>query len=109
MLAAVVAAALQHVEEALHVGVDISVRLLQRVPNARLRGEMHDLRKTVLREQGFGCPAIREIELQKAEFWITFQKLQPRLLQFRIVIAVHAVDADDLATLRQQSLRDMKS
>ena len=55
MLAAVVPAAFQHVEEALQVGVDIGVRIAERMAHAGLRGEMHDMRKSVLGEQRRGA------------------------------------------------------
>ena len=42
MVDAVVAAALEHVERALHVGVEIGVRVRQAVAHAGLRGQVHD-------------------------------------------------------------------
>ena len=62
MLAVVMPAAFQYVQEALNIGVDIGVRVLQRVAHTRLRGKMHHLGKAVLRKQRFRGCAIRKIE-----------------------------------------------
>ena len=41
MLGAAVAAAFENIEKAREIGVEIGMRILQRVAHARLRGEMH--------------------------------------------------------------------
>ncbi len=51
MLAAVVAAAFQHVDEAFEIGIDIGVGMFERIANARLGREMDDDRKPMLLEQ----------------------------------------------------------
>ncbi len=51
MLAIVVTAALQHVDEALEIRIDIGVGILQRIANAGLRREMDHDGKSMLREQ----------------------------------------------------------
>ena len=40
---------------------------------------------------------------------MALQNVEPRLLELRIVIVVDDVEADDLAAIRQQALRDVKS
>ncbi len=67
MLATVVAAALQHVEEALEIGVDIDMRIVHRIAHAGLGGEMDDLRKTVLQEQVRGRGAVGQVARDEAE------------------------------------------
>src|SRR3984893_7418797 len=101
MLAAIVAAALQHVDEALDIRVDIGVRVFKRIANARLGREMNDDRKTMLLEQQSDCRAIGQIELHKGEFGMALENLETGFLQFGIVIIVDDIEADDLAAVRQ--------
>ena len=67
MLAIVVAAAFEHVDEALDIRIDIGVGMLERIANAGLCREMDDHGKAVLREKRLCCRAVREIELHKGE------------------------------------------
>jgi len=46
----IVPAPFQHIDEALHVGIDIGMGMLQRITNAGLRGEMDHHSKAVLRK-----------------------------------------------------------
>ena len=55
--APLVPAALQHVEEADEVGVDIGVRVLERVAHAGLGREMHHDRRAGSRRTGQGWPS----------------------------------------------------
>src|SRR6185312_10404639 len=108
MLAPVMTAALQHVEETLDIGVDIVMGMVDRMPHPRLRGKMHHLDKAVLREQGLHRPAIGEVELDEAELGLTLKYGKPGLFQSRIVVMVEVIDADDGASASQQTLRDVK-
>ena len=68
MPAAVVAAAFQHVDEALDVGIDIGVRIFKRIAHAGLRREMDDMRETVLAANSAATAgAVGEIELDETE------------------------------------------
>src|SRR5262245_47858725 len=109
MPAAVVAAALEHVEKALQVGVDIGMRIDQRMPHAGLRGEMHDLRKLVLGEQRRHAGAVGEVELDEAIAVQPGELGQPRLLKGRVVVAVDVVETDHGAASLQQAARDMEA
>src|SRR5437879_6122038 len=97
MLATVMAAAFQHVNEALEVGVNISVRVLKRIADACLGCEMNDNRKTVLRKQRLHYRAIGQIELHKAEPGLALQNVEASLLQPGVVVIVDAVEADNFA------------
>ena len=46
----VMTAALEHIEHADDIALDIAVRVLQRVPHTRLGAQMHDSLKLLLRE-----------------------------------------------------------
>ena len=53
--------------EALHVGIDIGVRVLQRVAHAGLGGEMDDVGEFLRGKQRGGGIAVRQVELDEAE------------------------------------------
>ena len=67
MLDAVVAAALEDVHRPDDVGIDVGVRVLERVAHARLRGEMDDPLRPRLGKQPFHAGAVDEIELVEGE------------------------------------------
>ncbi len=60
-------AAFEHVEEAGQIGVQIGMRILQRVPHARLRREMHHWAELAVAEDRLGAGAVGKIELVKGE------------------------------------------
>ena len=62
-----VAARLEDVQEAGDVGADVLVRVGQRVPHARLRGEVDDAVEAVAREQAFDRRAVGDVELLERE------------------------------------------
>ena len=103
-----VAAALEHVEEAGQVGIRIGIRIDQRMPHAGLCGEMHHVRKPVRREQVGHRRAIRQIDLLEAEVRAVGGKIfEPRLLQPGIVVGVEIVEANHAVAIRQQTLADV--
>src|SRR5690242_2212780 len=109
MRAAIMAAAFQNVEESLDIRFRIGVRMIERVANTGLRGEVDHLCEAMPLEQRFRRGAVREIELLESEFRLVLQKTEARLLQGRIIIVVDAIDADHGAALRQQAPCDVKA
>ncbi len=103
----VMAAAFEHVEKARQVGVDIGVRVLQRVAHARLGGEMDHHLRPHRGEQLRGARAVGEVDLPEREARAPEQAVQARPLEPRIVVLVQAVDADHAAALGQQPLGQM--
>ena len=67
MPAAVVPAAFEDSCEAGQIGIDIGERIDERMPNAGLRGQMNDVRKTMFLEQACHPVAIGEIELDETQ------------------------------------------
>ena len=65
MLAAIVAAPFEHVDKTFDIGVDIGVRIFERITDAGLRGEMNDNGKRCCANSDFDRRAIREIQLLK--------------------------------------------
>src|SRR6516225_2278589 len=109
MTAAIVPASLQHVEKALEVGIDISMRMFDRVAHAGLGREMNDRRKALPRKERCNCLAIREIGLHKGEAAILTQDIQPRPLQGGVIIAVEIVEPEDRPAFGQKLSGDMKA
>src|SRR5450631_1409604 len=108
MFGAIVTAALQHVDEALDICVDIGVRVFKRIANTGLGCEMNDDWKMMLLEKRFGSRAIGQIEFHKGEIGMALQNLETRFFQFGVVITVDRVKAHYHATVRQQTLRNVK-
>src|SRR5690349_15024030 len=91
-------AALEYVEKSGKIGVHINVRVLQRITNAGLRGQMHHWAELALRKNGLNRGSFGEIDLVEGKVVEFAQNRQPRLLQRRIVIIIDTVDADHRAT-----------
>ena len=109
MTATIVPASLQNIGEADQIGVDIGVRISERVSHARLRGQMDDHGKPIPREQRRYRHAIRHIKPFELEARVVAKDIEPGRLQPRIVIGVEIIDPDDAMTGLQQSLRHVES
>src|SRR5665213_243458 len=109
MAALIVTATFQNVAEADEIGINVSLRVDQRMTHAGLSGEMHDVRKTVFGKERSHAGAIGEIELDEAEARKLGQFRKPRVFQLRIVIGIQVVDADDRPGALQQTARDVKA
>src|SRR6185437_3566451 len=109
MAAAVVAAAFENIGEADEIGVHIRMRIDQRIAHARLRGEMHDMRKPVLGEQRGNAVAVGQVELDEAEAGMPGKLRETGVLQLRIVISIEIVETDNGAAAFQKSLGDVEA
>ena len=67
MLTAVVTAAFKNIDEALHIRIDIGVRMRDRMPDTCLRREMNDMLEFALAKQSSRRLAIRKIEFDELE------------------------------------------
>src|ERR1043166_6110502 len=76
--------------------------------HAGLSGKVHDRGKTMGGEQRRRAGTIRQIELRETKARETRELRKPRLLEFRIVIGVEIVDADDRVPFAQAA-RNMKA
>ena len=86
-------ASFENVHEALKVGINVSMRVRQRITNTSLCGEVNDGRKLSLRKEllnGFAVGNIEMVEIEPAAFR---QPVQSRLLELRVVIGSEIVDA----------------
>src|SRR5476651_213680 len=109
MAAALVAAAFQDIEEPVEICARIGMRVDQRMPDARLGGEMDNERKAMLGEQRRGGSTVRQIQPHELEILGAREFLQPRLLELRVVVRREIVNADDVAAGLHQTARDMKT
>ena len=101
-------AAFENVDEARQVAVDIGVRVRERIPDARLRGEVHDARRPVLAKHGGHRRVVGEIELEELETRHSDQLLESRLLEADVVVVVDDVETDHLVAAVQQATRDVE-
>ena len=67
MIGSTMAAALENVEKAGEIGVEISVRVLQGVANAGLRREMHDRSELAVAKNALDGPPLGKIDFMEAE------------------------------------------
>lgn len=94
----VVAAGLEHVEEADEVALEVGTRILDGVAHARLGGEVHHDVEAVLGEQALDEGGIAQVAAHEGEAAVGVglgQHAQARVLDAGVVIAVKVVEADD--------------
>ena len=109
MPAAVMTATFQNIHEALQVGIDVGVRILQRMANAGLGRKMKDMMKLLRRKQRLDRAPLGEIELDEAKSGLACELLQPRFLERRIVVRRKVVDTDDTAPCLNEAARHMRA
>lgn len=98
MLDRVVAAGLEHVEEADEVALQVGARVLDGVADARLGGEVHNDVEAVLCEQALDEGGVAQVAAHEGEAAVCVglcQHAQARVLDSGVVIAVEVVEADD--------------
>ena len=106
VLHTVVAAALQHVQRAGYVAVDVGLRGLQRIAHAGLGGQVHDAIKLLAPEQIRHAGGVLKAELRNAEASLGREARQAGFLQCRVVVRVQVVESDDRITAAEQLVRD---
>src|SRR5215471_18436760 len=92
-----VATALEDIEKTGEIGVEISVRIFQRIANTGLGGQMHDWPELTLGKNALDSAPLGEIDLVESKFVKFVQDGQARLLQRLIVIIVDAVHTNHRA------------
>ncbi len=103
------AAEFQHLEMARDVRADIGARIVQRVANASLRGQMDDAGHT-LAGKGLGQRArLGDVDAVEGEVFTPQKAGQSPLLQGEVVVVVHVVEANDRLAAIQQGAADMTS
>src|SRR5579871_2850164 len=109
MLDAVMAAALEHVERADHIAVDVAVRMGERVAHTGLSAEMHDALELLALEQIAHALPVREIPAHEAKAPMGMQALETSLLEGRIVVIVEIVETDHLIAALEQAQRGRRA
>ena len=100
------AAAFQDVDEAGEVGLDVGVRVFQRVPDARLRGEVDDRFGPSAREELRDRRAVRDVGAHVVEAGERLGPVEPRLLERNVVVGIEIVDAAALVAPFEQAQRE---
>src|SRR6476469_10947654 len=109
MSAAAMTAALENGYKSRKVGIDIRERVDQRVPDAGLRCKMYNVRKAELREQVRHPAAVSKVQFHEPKPTRLRKLRTPRLLQNRVIISVHVVEADNIVAVTQETSRNVKS
>lgn len=94
----VVAAGLEHVEEAHEVALQVCARVLDGVADARLGGEVHHDIEAVLSEQTLDEGGVAQVAAHEGEAAVCVglgKHAQARVLDAGVVVAVEVVEADD--------------
>src|SRR3954451_10456786 len=102
-------ASFQHIEKAFEIALGISVRMVDRIADAGLRGEMDNSREAVFCPQPVHRFTIGKIDLFERKPWLALQDFQAGLFQRRIVIAVEVIQPEHRAALGQQPADDMEA
>src|SRR6478752_1820356 len=101
-------AALEHRQEAPDIGIDISLRMMERVADAGLRGEMDDALGLLIGKDSFHHLPVGKVSLDEMESVAAFEPREPRLFQRDIIIGTHIVEADHLIPAIEQPGRRME-
>ena len=109
VLDARMAAAFEHVGKADEIAVDVRGRILQRIPHAGLRGQMHDRAEIAIAENRLDRPAIGKIDLVEVEILKLSQNREARFLECRIVIVIDAINANDAAPVLKKAPRQREA
>ena len=102
-------AAFEHIEKAPEIGIEISVRILQRVTNPGLCREMHDRPEFAPAKDAFDIAPRREIDFVESKIAEVTEDAEPSLLESRIIVIVDTVHADHGATAFEESAGQSKA
>lgn len=91
----------------LQIGIDISVRIFQRVSHPGLRGQMNDTIRLFISENTSHRVPVFDRNTVKAKRLMVSDAGKPRLFQRDIIIVVEIINPDDFITARQQAFDTM--
>ena len=104
-----VTAAFEKVEEGGEIGIEIGIRVFQRVAHASLRRKVHDRSEVTVLEQSLGPLSIGEVKPMKGEIRKLPKDGEPRLFKGRIIIGIDIVHANNCAAILEEPAREAKS
>ena len=96
MLHAIVAAALDNVQEPGHVALDVDVRILDGIAHSGLRSQVDDPLEALCGEQFLHCRAVGQLHFDEAKILERPQHVQPGLLEARIIVVVQVIETHHL-------------
>ena len=91
----------QDIGKADQIGVNISVRIDERMADAGLCGEMHHVREAVVSEQIRHAFALGNIDLFEMKIRKPGKFLYPRFLQARVVVIIEIIEPEYRVTTFQ--------
>ena len=98
-------AAFEHMTEGVDVVAQVGGRVRQRMANARLRGEMDDMRECAVAKQPGRGFRLGEVHARQREAGQVRKRGHPRFLQCHVVIGIEVVDAGDARALGERRAR----
>jgi hypothetical protein len=104
-----IATALQNVQEADKVTIDVGVRVGERVTHPSLCREMNNSLWFFPGEHFFHAVTISKIQVVKAKLLMVGKYGQPIFLEAYVIIIIDAIESDDCIAACEKTLRDVKS
>jgi hypothetical protein len=101
------AAPFKDVYEPLQIGIDIGVRVFQRISHPGLRGEVNDTIRLFISENACHRVFVFNRNTVKVKRLMPGDAGKPRILQRDIIIVVEIVNPDDIIAARKQALDTM--
>ena len=105
MFNALMPAALEHMQEARNIRADISVRMVQRIADARLRSEVNDPLRLLLGEGRLDDSPVGEVGPYETKALPPLKLGKPGLFQRHIIIRVEVVEPDHVVPAIKQASR----
>jgi hypothetical protein len=109
MLNLMMAAALEDMQKTPDIGINIGVRVIERIADAGLRREMDDAVRLLFGEHRLYHLALGEVRLDEMESVATLEPRQPRLLERHIIVGAEIVEPDYFVAAIEQPGRRVET
>src|SRR5271157_2483078 len=104
MLHASLATVFQHVQKSDHVGLDVSMRVGQRVSDARLSGQVNDAIESLSSKALLHSLPVGYVGKREAKAGSLHQLSESGPLEIHVIVFVHVVQAQHLLPIVKKSL-----
>ena len=99
MLYAVVPAAFQEIYKSNEIGINVSIRIFDRVSDPRLGGHVHNRIKRLPGKKPFQWLAVRQVHFDEYKIRFAFKRFKTGLFKRNVVIWVNIVNAHHPSTV----------